>query len=228
LKVILTAPTVFEMAPLIELLDEQGVKTSFSTYTYNEIDFEIVVTGVGAVKTAFSMSQLHSMGSIDLAIQVGLAGAYDRDLTLGDVVIIGSDRYGDIGVEESNGDFTSVNELGLEEDNQFPFTQGKLETELKFNPKSIVVVDGITVNTVSGTEHTIARRKAKYSPQVETMEGAAFYYACKILDIQCFQLRAISNYVEPRNRDNWKIAEAISNLKTNFFSILPLINHYRK
>jgi len=227
LKVILTAPTVFEMAPLIELFEAHGQKTSFSAYTYEGMDFEIVVAGVGAVKTAFSMSQLKSMGNIDLAIQVGLAGAYDRSLSLGDVIIVGSDQFGDVGVEEQNGDFTSVNELGLEDENQFPFTQGKLETELKFYPKSIKVVDGITVNTVSGTATTIARRLAKYSPQTESMEGAAFYYACKILDIPCFQLRAISNYVEPRNRDNWDIANAISNLKTEFFSILPLLSHYR-
>lgn len=226
MKVILTAPTVFEMAPIIELFDEHGHKTSFSTYTYKEMEFEIVVTGVGVVKTAFSVSQLKSMGNIDLAIQIGLAGAYDRSLTLGDVIIVGSDQFGDMGVEENNGDFTSVIELGLEDENQFPFTQGKLETELKFNPKSIAVVNGITVNTVSGTANTIAKRLAKYSPQVESMEGAAFYYACKILDIPCFQMRAISNYVEPRNRNNWKIAEAISNLKTEFFGILPILTHY--
>ena len=215
------------MAPLIELLEEHGEKTSFSTYRYNEMDFEIVVAGVGAVKTAFSMSQLKSMGSIDLAIQIGLAGAYEKEISLSDVVIVGSDRFGDLGVEDRNGDFTSVNELGLEDENQFPFTQGKIETELKFNPKKIQVVDGITINTVSGTQSTIDQRKAKYSPQIETMEGAAFYYACKVLDIPCFQFRAISNYVEPRNKDNWKIAEAISNLKTEFFSILPLLSHYR-
>ncbi len=227
MKVILTAPTVFEMAPLIELFDEHGQKTSFSTYTYQDIDFEIVVAGIGAMKTAFAMSQLRSIGSIDLAIQVGLAGAYDRSISLGDVIIVGVDQFGDLGVEESNGDFTSLIDLDLQDPDQFPFTQGKLETELRFYPKSLRVVDAITVNTVSGTSATISKRLAKFSPQVESMEGAAFYYACKILDIPCFQFRAISNYVEPRNRDNWDIARAISNLKTEFFSILPSLNHYR-
>jgi len=44
------------------------------------------------------------------------------------------------------------------------------------------------------------------------MEGAAVLYCCEQLGIPCLQIRSVSNYVEPRNRNNWEIALAISNL----------------
>jgi futalosine hydrolase len=37
---------------------------------------------------------------------------------------------------------------------------------------------------------------------------------CLTEKIPFAELRAISNYVEPRNRDNWKMKEAIENLNT--------------
>jgi futalosine hydrolase len=53
------------------------------------------------------------------------------------------------------------------------------------------------------------------------MEGAAFFYACRQFNIPCLQIRAVSNYVEKRNRDNWDIPLAIKNL--NNFAI-ELVN----
>ena len=44
------------------------------------------------------------------------------------------------------------------------------------------------------------------------MEGAAVFYACKMNNVPCLQVRAISNYVEPRNKENWQINLAINNL----------------
>jgi futalosine hydrolase len=44
------------------------------------------------------------------------------------------------------------------------------------------------------------------------MEGAAFMSACLIHKVQFAQVRAVSNLVEPRNREAWKMADAIRNL----------------
>ncbi len=44
------------------------------------------------------------------------------------------------------------------------------------------------------------------------MEGAAFFYACLMTQAPFLQIRAISNYVEPRNKDNWNIPLAIDRL----------------
>jgi futalosine hydrolase len=50
--------------------------------------------------------------------------------------------------------------------------------------------------------------------QIESMEGAAFFYACRQAGVPCMQIRAVSNYVEKRNRDNWQIGLAVKNLNT--------------
>jgi futalosine hydrolase len=60
-------------------------------------------------------------------------------------------------------------------------------------------------------------------PQIESMEGAAFFYACRQLNVPCLQIRAVSNYVEKRNRDNWHIGLAIKNL--NKFAMSWLTDH---
>ncbi len=46
------------------------------------------------------------------------------------------------------------------------------------------------------------------------MEGAAFFYACREAQVHYVQIRAVSNYVEKRNRDAWQIGLAIKNLNT--------------
>ena len=41
---------------------------------------------------------------------------------------------------------------------------------------------------------------------------AAFFQTCLTEGVAFTQIRAISNFVEPRNRENWKMQEAIQNL----------------
>jgi len=37
-------------------------------------------------------------------------------------------------------------------------------------------------------------------------------YACELMKVQYAQVRAISNFVEPRNKEAWKLKKAIKNL----------------
>jgi futalosine hydrolase len=55
------------------------------------------------------------------------------------------------------------------------------------------------------------------------MEGAAFLYSCINEQIPCAQLRAVSNYVERRNKANWKMDLALENLTHCFIDILSEI-----
>jgi futalosine hydrolase len=71
---------------------------------------------------------------------------------------------------------------------------------------------GITVNTVHGNELSIARVVERFQPVVETMEGAAFMYACLVSGVRFAQVRAVSNMVEKRNRAVWKMGEAVAAL----------------
>ena len=83
-------------------------------------------------------------------------------------------------------------------------------------------VTGLTVNTAHGDKNSIQKIKELFNPQIESMEGAAFFYACLLEGITCSQIRTISNKVEQRNKENWDIPLAVKNLcKTG----LNLINN---
>ena len=88
---------------------------------------------------------------------------------------------------------------------------------------ALPAVRGITVNTVHGNDRSIADVVARCRPQVESMEGAAFMYACLINDVRFAQVRAVSNIVEKRNRGAWRMADAIRNLGTAALAILETV-----
>lgn len=211
-SILIVAATPFEVAPLREYLEENY--TSNTPFFYQKEGQEIVllITGVGMTQTAYSMGKALAIKEFQLAINAGIAGAFDRNLTLGQVVNVISERYGDLGVEEADGRFTDMHELELIDGNQAPFKNNELNNirgaEFDFLPK----VKGLTVNKVHGSADSIAAIQKKYSVQIESMEGAAFFQACLTEEIPFLEIRSISNYVEPRNRDNWELHKAIQSL----------------
>lgn len=218
-KYLVVAATGFEIAPFIDFLDQNAQKENFFSYVYNDHHITPFVAGVGSLFLSFGISRYPGIGDMHMLINAGVAGAYNRDLTLGEVVRVESDRFGDIGVEEADGSFTDIFEMQLHESSKYPFTNGKITIEgIKETFDDIKSVSGITVNKVHGTEKSISQITAKYKADVESMEGAGFMYACNMLRLKGIQLRSISNYVEPRNKDNWQLPLAIKNLNAYLIS----------
>ena len=81
-------------------------------------------------------------------------------------------------------------------------------------------MSGITVNTVHGRDASIAEVARRHAPQVESMEGAAFMYACSIAAVPYAQVRAVSNLVERRNRAAWQIGPAVAALSAAAIEIV--------
>jgi futalosine hydrolase len=71
---------------------------------------------------------------------------------------------------------------------------------------------GVTVNTAHGNIISIDKFISRTKADVESMEGAAFLFACNQTKTKCLQLRAISNYVEKRDRSKWNIPLVIESL----------------
>lgn len=194
MKILLVAATKAEINTVFEhfkLSDKAFVETE---------NFDVLITGVGMVATAFSLGR-YLDSRYDFVLNVGIAGSFDKTIPLGSLVNVKTDVFSELGAED-NEDFIAINELGFGE-NSFDSTY-KLD--------SLPPVKGITVNKVHGNKTSIEKVIKQFNPQTESMEGAAVFYACSALNIPCLQIRAISNYVEPRNRDAWKIGLAIKNL----------------
>lgn len=164
-------------------------------------NFDVVITGVGMTATAFAIGR-HLNQGYDLVVNVGIAGAFNRSIALGDLVNIKQDCFAELGAE-NNDEFITINDLGFGKNTFFATAPHFLELKS---------ANAITVNKVHGQSHSILNTIKNFNPDVESMEGAAVFYACNRLDIPCMQVRSISNYVEPRNRENWKIGLAIKNL----------------
>jgi futalosine hydrolase len=183
-------------------------------------DYEVLITGVGMVATAFALGIHLSSNKYDLVVNLGIAGSFDRSIMLGDVVEITEDTFSELGAEDDTS-FLPIADMGFGEATFFP---SKKLSDLYnlFNTFNLKQATAITVNTVHGNEDSIKRVVERLNPQTESMEGAAFFYACKQYGVPCLQIRAVSNYVEKRNRDNWNIGLAIKNLNTFAVEFLKL------
>jgi futalosine hydrolase len=213
MHLLLVAATSFEIAPTIDFLRKNAEKIKNNTYFFNEKRIEILITGVGIAHTVFGLTdRLSRRAKPDLIVNLGIAGAFDRRLSLGDVVEVCTERFGDLGVEEADGRFTDIFEMNFIASDNFPFENGILKNKYLFLP-NLPNVAALTVQKVHGTAASIQAIHQKYPDiQIESMEGAAFFFVCLRKKVKFTQIRAISNYVEPRNRANWQIALAVQRL----------------
>jgi len=207
------------MKTLIVAATKAELSFFYQHFNLNEGDFtesknfDVLITGVGMVATAFALGK-HLSTRYTLVINLGIAGCFDRTIPLGNLVNVTEDTFAELGAE--NGDeFLTINDLGFGENSY------KAKSKQK---TGLLEVKGITVNRVSGSEKSIKNLVKRLNPTTESMEGAAVFYACKQQSIECLQIRSISNYVEPRNKDNWKMGLAIQNLNDWAISFIGEMN----
>lgn len=221
MNILLVAATPFEIAGAVQWLEQNGQSVEPGVFLYKHLTIRVLVTGVGPNNTAWELGLSLGASLSDWAINAGVAGAFDRNLSLGEVVHVVQERFGDLGVEEADGSFTDLFELGLLAPDQPPYQKALLRdpdlSQAEFLPR----VKGVTVSKVHGSDGSISAIRAKYpEAQVETMEGAAFFYGCLSAGIPFTAIRAISNYVEPRNRAGWRLEEAIGKLNKVLIDLL--------
>ena len=160
-----------------------------------------LVTGVGMVATAIAVTKELSKNHYDLVINVGVGGSFNRSLEVGSVVEVVEDYISELGAQDGNR-FLSPLEMDID-------MNYKIQMPERTHLSKVI---GITVNTVHGEDLSIMKIVHRLNPQVESMEGAACMLACKEANIPCVQIRAISNFVEKRNKSNWNIPLAIQKL----------------
>ncbi len=212
MKLVLVAATPFEVHPLHQHLEQEFKRVSPIVYTKGETEIHLLITGIGIMATAYTLGRYMAYIQADLVINLGIAGAFHQKLSIGDVVHIVSDELGDLGIEEADGSFSTLFDAELMDKNQFPFQEGilidKHASAYNFLPK----VSGLTINKVHGETSSIEKCQAQFKADIESMEGAAFMFVCLQEEVPFLQIRAISNYVESRNKENWNIPLAINNL----------------
>jgi futalosine hydrolase len=210
MRILFVAATEFEVKSLInnqemrvKSQEEKNADSSLAT------PYSMLITGVGMVATAFALGRELATNRYDLAINLGIAGSFDREIALGEVVEITEETLAELGAEDDEA-FLPITELGFGEGT---FKASKSLSSL-YKDHKLKQVNAITVNTVHGNDASVQKLQSRINAQTESMEGAAFFYACREAGVPCIQIRAVSNYVEKRNRKAWEIGLAIKNINT--------------
>jgi len=177
-------------------------------------DLRVVTLGVGKTAAAMQLTSLLCGAPETRAVLLfGVAGAFpDRHrgsaapVRRGGVCLVGSDRFGDEGVETSGG-FQDLHALRIGDCGPFPANPRMAQQAATL--LGVPVVRGVTVSTCSGTEPASLRLWKRCNADVETMEGAAVAYVCRQFELPLLHLRAISNWTGDRDRGDWNLGIAI-------------------
>lgn len=199
MKVLITAATDLE-------LTTTKAKASNSL----SLDIDYLTTGVGMMATVYHLMAAIQKKEYDLLIQLGIAGSFDFKIPLGTAVCVADDVVAEMGVVENN-EYKDIFTLQLADANSYPYQAGLLANPNKEMLLKTRLPHGkaVTVNQISTDHEVVNRYTHKYNAAIESMEGAALHYVGLMEHIPFLQIRGISNYVGERNKENWKINEAM-------------------
>lgn len=199
MKILIIAATEYEIGPFLKSALHQAPQV------------DVLITGAGMVATSYALAKRINNTNYDLFLNVGIAGAFHKETALGTIFRVSDDLFSELGAEDG-AHFLSLKEMGFGEvqfQERLPRDATvSLEKLLQHLPKA----RGITVNTVHGNESSIQSIQDQFSPDLESMEGAAVFYVASQEGIPALQIRSISNLVEKRNKENWNIPLAINTL----------------
>ena len=216
MHLLLVSATDFEIMEIIQWLNSTG-------HSHNSVKTDLLISGIGQLKSIYSIQkQIHTKRP-DLIIQAGIGGAQTKN-DIGRVYVIGSERIADLGLMEKSG-FTNIFEMGLSNSHEFPFKNGKLVNPYNHLLKwsGLPLVDGVTVNEIKSFD--FAGFQQNSGPVVESMEGAALHYVCLMENIPFLQIRSVSNTIGERDKTQWKIKEALKRLNDTLISLIQKLEN---
>ncbi|MDR2938058.1 MAG: hypothetical protein LBU92_03865 [Prevotellaceae bacterium] len=174
-------------------------------YLTNLANVDFAVTGVGMLPTAYALTRLLAQKKYEWVFNVGIAGTFSAEILLGEAVVIACETVAESGIENTEGTVESFpKNLQIDADLRCPYIN-----DFSFL-QNVKKVNGLTVNLLTENAERVVQRKLL--ADVETMEGAAFFYVCVKENVKFLQLRGISNRVGERDKAQWKTQEALENV----------------
>ncbi len=204
MQILVVSATEKEIAPFMKAFPEQ----------------EVLITGVGAPLALFQLCRRFSQADYQFVIQAGIAGSFKQETPFGKVVAVARDCFADLGLVE-DGRIVDLFAAGLAQDCDPVNCSGWLINTHEFIAHmGLDIVSSVTVNLAGDTPLLSQMIVEKYHPDIESMEGAAFHFACHEFKQPYLQLRVTSNRVGERDKSKWRIQEAITNLNNELIRIM--------
>lgn len=165
-------------------------------------DVVVKFSGVGITSSAYTTTKIIYDERPDVMIMAGIAGVYrGSHLKIGDCVLVSKEHEADLGFFYDDG-FRHISDMDL---------------VMKFNIISSLDCPYIKEDmplpvAVSNTMNCAMASFVKTDGvDVESMEGSPFFYVCLKEGVRFFEVRAISNIVDP-SHDEWDYESSIKNM----------------
>jgi futalosine hydrolase len=219
MNILLIVATSAEIAPLMEQLNvKAGEEKAIGTY-----QLQVLISGAGMTATAYQLGKVLAKKQFDVLINAGIGGSIGEAFKRCDVVNVTTEHFYGLGAEHHDY-FLPASEIGLlplEMEMLISSPYPSFSTSFLQQLDSLPKANGITVQTVHGNEQSIALLcQRNPSASIESMEGAAVFYAGQLEGIPVIEIRSVSNPVEPRNRAGWDIQGAIHSLNQFLIQLL--------
>lgn len=183
---------------------------------------DVRLAGVGPALAAASTAAELAGGGYALVISAGIGGGFPGRAPVGSLVVASDVIAADLGAETPDG-FAGVDKLG--------FGSARVPVDGGLAARWGAALDAaglpaclgpvLTLSTVTGTAATAELLAARVpGAAAEAMEGYGVAVAAHRLGIPVLEIRAISNAVGPRDREKWKIGDALLALE-KACSLLP-------
>lgn len=149
-------------------------------------------------------------------VSAGVAGGFTGRVEVGDTVLGTASIAADLGAESPDG-FIPVDELGMPPamlgvGGVVP-TDPSLLAALRAVLPAATTGPVLTVSTVTGTAASTEELRRRHPEAVaEAMEGYGVAVAAAQAGVPFAELRTISNPIGPRDRDAWRLREALTAL----------------
>lgn len=202
--IVAVAATQMEIAPFLKMAGEPRGR------------WVTCITGVGPLETGIRLGRcfLNNRKSIKGVLQFGIGGAYIQPAGEAEVPVLATclaerEVLGDMGI-------VCGNDIEYFPESLAGPVQIQLESSLLDKARDVMAKQSIqycsgtfiTVNSVSGTASRGEILRNKWHGLCENMEGFAAARLCNEFQIPLVEMRVISNLVEDRNIENWRLHEA--------------------
>ncbi len=195
---------------------------AFRKAVSGSLSWEPLISGIGPVETAFSLTSRLERGRSGLqgVLTFGIAGAYHgtggNGADMLDICLASEEILADMGICYSNGiEHFSAPELGVR--NRFSLDQKLLQDAATLLARKRIPFHRgrfLTVSCVSGTRKRGDMLADQFDGLCENMEGAAVARVCQAFRLPCLEIRCISNFVEDRDTGRWQLKEACTKAGT--------------
>ncbi len=213
------------MRILITAAEEEELITARQAYnslTKSEqygLEITWMLTGIGTTSTSYRLTKIFNTvdNQFDLAVNIGIAGSFSSEFPIGSVARVTKEYFGDLGFETYSG-FQTLFDYKILDADTHPFKNGALHAPalskgVEKALSSYKSASAVTVQTVSGLPQKRDQLERDFTPSVESMEGAAFFYVSILERVPFVELRSVSNEVGERDRNRWNIPLALDSLR---------------